>query len=168
MEVTGATGLKLGEYLRRLRRARGWNLQQLADATGISYSHLSRIENDSTMPNADSVAKLAIALDGDLRLMLEQASCLPRIILERIQDLQAAEPAGATLHRGFVTKGHEPSGGPADVTVGELCRRAGLSPADTAAIASAVEELVHLPAGSCNALVGLIHTWYGEVFGGRR
>jgi transcriptional regulator with XRE-family HTH domain len=78
------TPLTFGEYTRRLRRRKRWQLQDLAAVTGLSVSHLSRIENDNTLPNPDTVVKLATALDGELGQMLELADCLPREILERL------------------------------------------------------------------------------------
>jgi transcriptional regulator with XRE-family HTH domain len=51
------TDLTLGEYIRRLRRHKGWGLDELAAATQLSVSHLSRIENDKAIPNADTVVK---------------------------------------------------------------------------------------------------------------
>jgi transcriptional regulator with XRE-family HTH domain len=89
--------LTLGEYMRRLRRAKGWQLHQLATATRMSLSHLSRIENDNAVPNAESVVKLATALDGDLERMLELANCLPREILQRLID--RAGDVSPALHR---------------------------------------------------------------------
>jgi len=78
------SALTLGEYVRRLRRRKRWQLQELATETGLSATHLSRIENDSAIPNAETVVKLANALDGDLERMLELADCLPREILDRL------------------------------------------------------------------------------------
>ena len=77
--------LSLGEHVRRLRRGKRWQLQELAAETGLSVSHLSRIENGNVLPNAETVVKLAKALDGELELMLEQAACLPREILQRLR-----------------------------------------------------------------------------------
>ena len=76
--------LTFGETMRRLRRQKEWSLGTLAEETGLSYSHLSRVENDSASPQADAVARLAEALDGDLRELLELAACLPAVILQRI------------------------------------------------------------------------------------
>lgn len=80
------TQLSFGEYIHRKRRAKRWQLQELAAQSGLSISHLSRIENDHTVPKPDTVVKLAKALDGDLTLMLRLADCLPREILERLSD----------------------------------------------------------------------------------
>ena len=76
--------LTFGEHLRRLRRRKRWGLQDLARETGLSVSHLSRLENDNGVPNPDTVVKLAQALGADLEEMLELARCLPREILDRL------------------------------------------------------------------------------------
>lgn len=94
--------LTLGEYIRRLRRSKRWQLHELAAATGLSLSHLSRIENDNAVPNAETVVKLSKALDGNLELMLEMADCLPREILQRLID-RAGEVSPA-FHRSAGTR----------------------------------------------------------------
>ena len=50
----------------------------------MSLSHLSRLENEKSLPSVDTVVKLANSLEGDLELMLEMAGCLPKEILERL------------------------------------------------------------------------------------
>ena len=76
--------LTFGETIRRLRRQKKWSLGTLTEQTGLSYSYLSRVENDSASPQPDAVARLAEALDGDVRELLELADCLPGVILDRI------------------------------------------------------------------------------------
>lgn len=88
--------LTLGEYLRHLRRRKGWNLQQLAHNSGLSVSHLSRLENDNGLPNAQTVVNLSTALEGDLEQMLQLADCLPEEILDR---LLRRVGSGASQHR---------------------------------------------------------------------
>lgn len=87
------SSLTLGEYIRHLRRRKGWNLQEMAKETGLSHSHLSRLENDNNLPNPETVVKLAGALGGDLDHMLALAKCLPQEILERL------------IHRADTSKG---------------------------------------------------------------
>jgi len=72
----------VGEYIRHLRRRKGWNLQELARETGLSYSHLSRLENDKNLPNPKTVCTLVAALDGDMDQMLALAKCLPQEVLD--------------------------------------------------------------------------------------
>ena len=76
--------LTFGEHLRRLRRRKRWGLQDLSRETGLSVSHLSRLENDNGLPKPDTVVKLASALQGELEPMLELARCLPKEILDRL------------------------------------------------------------------------------------
>ena len=96
----------LGEYVRRLRRRKRWGLQELAESSSLSVSHLSRIENDNAVPSADTVVKLAGALDGDLDRMLEMADCLPREILERY--VHRARDGGAVLRRSAGPESADP------------------------------------------------------------
>jgi transcriptional regulator with XRE-family HTH domain len=96
--------LTFGEYVRRLRRRKRWQHQELATATGLSVTHLSRIENDNTVPTPDTVVKLANALDGELERMLELADCLPREILDRL--VHRAADGGAALKR---SAGNQPA-----------------------------------------------------------
>src|SRR3954468_12589275 len=95
-------GLSFGEYVRRLRRRKRWQHQELATATGLSVTHLSRIENDNAVPNPDTVVKLANALDGDLGSLLQLADCLPREILDRLVD--RAADGGTVLKRSAGTQ----------------------------------------------------------------
>jgi transcriptional regulator with XRE-family HTH domain len=89
--------ITFGEHVRRLRRRKRWQLQELAAVTGLSPTHLSRIENDNAVPNPDTVVKLSNALDGDLEQMLRMADCLPREILDRLVD--RAADGGTVLTR---------------------------------------------------------------------
>jgi len=84
--------MTLGEYVRHLRRRKAWGLQELADTTGLSVSHLSRIENDAAIPNPETVVKLSKALEGRLESMLEMAKCLPEEILDRLLDRATGNP----------------------------------------------------------------------------
>jgi transcriptional regulator with XRE-family HTH domain len=100
------TPLSFGEYTRRLRRRKQWQLQDVAAATGLSVSHLSRIENDNALPNPDTVVKLATALGGELERMLELADCLPREILERL--IRRTDDSAPALRRSAGETGADP------------------------------------------------------------
>lgn len=125
--------LTFGEAMRRLRREKNWNLQKLSHETGLSYSHLSRVENDSTVPKAETVTKIAEALGGDLKQMLELADCLPRQILDRIMDRQQGA-AGPVLRRAVGGRsGEQASGVPIEVL--SVAQSSGL-PTDQAEVAA--------------------------------
>jgi len=60
MEVSEAT---LGQRIRARRLDRGWSLRELADITGISYTHLAKLERDGVPhPGYRTVEKLADVL----------------------------------------------------------------------------------------------------------
>ena len=148
--------LTLGETVRRLRRRKRWSLGTLAERTGLSYSHLSRVENDSASPQADAIARLAEALDGDLRELLELAACLPEVILRRISRQEERSPAGS-LRRATHRAGESPPGS-ARALVTDLASRSGLPLPEAEDIADAVERLVTLPPEQRASITRLILT----------
>ena len=62
----------IGAHLRELRKERGMTLEQLSDATGISVSSLSRIENTQLGLNVDKVELLARALGVSPALLVSR------------------------------------------------------------------------------------------------
>ena len=148
--------LTLGEYMRRVRRGQKWNLNKLATETGLSYTHLSRIENDSTLPRAETVSRIATALGGDLKLMLELANCLPRAIVERIGS-QVADANGALK---AAAGPEEPASNPDSISpfAIQIAASAGLAQDEAASIARAVELLVGLDEQQRKAIAAFIRS----------
>ena len=149
--------LTFGEYMRRLRRGLKWNLNTLAEATGISYTHLSRLENDSTLPSADLVAKLAESLDGDLKAMLDMADCLPRTILDRIRSRE--DEAAGSLKRTGGLQGSSPEdsdGGLNLNIVSELKQVYGVGEDEARRIARAIFDMVNLGQSQRTAILNMI------------
>ena len=59
----GADSDKLiGEHLRALRAARGMTLEHLAEATGLTKSYLSKIQNSHKVPPIATLSRIAQAL----------------------------------------------------------------------------------------------------------
>lgn len=58
--------VRLAGRLSALRAARGWTLDQLAAASGVSRAALSRLENAEVSPSADVLCRLADAHDMTL------------------------------------------------------------------------------------------------------
>lgn len=54
---------ELGRAIRRKREEQGMSLRDVADATGVSASTLSRIENGTGKPDADNIARLTAWLN---------------------------------------------------------------------------------------------------------
>jgi transcriptional regulator with XRE-family HTH domain len=156
----GTDELTLGEYIRRLRKKKGWQLSAVADATGLSYHHLSRIENDSSVPGVESVALLSDALDGDLKLMLQMADCLPRQILDRISarpvdTVSLRRSAGGAGSQARVAR--TPSTG-----ARALARAAGVPDSDADAVTEAIEHLLRLDLRRQRLVVQLLRQFSEE------
>ncbi len=151
--------ISLGEYIRRLRRARNLSLYALSEQTGLSYSHLSRIETNSTVPGAGTVAKLAETLEGNLKSMLEMADCLPRAILDRITARDESQPA--SLHR---TAGdtHTWESEERDARLLSYAADSGLNEDEAAQLASAVAELVRLEPRRRSAVTKMLLAFQAE------
>jgi transcriptional regulator with XRE-family HTH domain len=151
--------LSLGEYIRRLRKQANRSLLSLAEDTHISYSHLSRIENDSTVPNPNTVVRIAAALDGDLKLMLEMAKCLPREILNRIATREeTGEPS--SLRRASGQEGSKP--GPLSASLAGLALPAGLTDEEVGDIMAAVSQLARLKPHTRSAVIEMIRSLEGD------
>ena len=50
-------------YLYEMRTKKGWSTWQLARRSGVSQSHIVRIENRDTSPTVSCLCRLADALD---------------------------------------------------------------------------------------------------------
>ena len=57
--------LNLGSTIRKLRLSRGMEQNELADLTGITQSHLSKIETGKANPSLDKIKKMAQVLGVD-------------------------------------------------------------------------------------------------------
>lgn len=149
--------VSLGEYIRRLRRSAHLSLHSLAENTGISYSHLSRIENDSTIPGAQTIATLAEALDGDLKFMLEKAEALPRSILDRIVS-QTSGGATALRRAAHQSPREDSSSTSSSNAIFEFARLQGLTDDDAREVAQAMLQLIHLTEDKRAAITLLIQS----------
>src|SRR3954471_18984738 len=98
--------LTFGELLRRLRRDKRMPLQDVARRSGLSTTHLSRLENDNGLPTTDTVVKLHRVLGGDLPVMLELARCLPDEILDRY--IRHADDEPPVLKRSALGRADDP------------------------------------------------------------
>ena len=53
----------LGEMIKRLRRAKGWSIYQLAEKAGTTPGYISKIEARGEIPSPRLTKKLALALE---------------------------------------------------------------------------------------------------------
>src|SRR2546422_6146529 len=68
-----------GSKLRDLRQNKGMTLRALAEAAGVDFTYLSKIENDRVehLPSAETIRDLAQALEEDAMALLQLANKLP-------------------------------------------------------------------------------------------
>ena len=98
-----------GERLRAARRERGWPMERLASASGVSRAMISKIERGESSPTAVVLGKLSAALELSIaELLAASPGALP------------ATGAGAEAGAGRPAPGQAPAGG--------LVRRAAESP----------------------------------------
>jgi transcriptional regulator with XRE-family HTH domain len=68
-----------GQRLRQLRKGKNLTLRNLAEAAGVDFTYLSKIENDkpSYSPGADTIRTLAAVLGVDPLELLQLADKVP-------------------------------------------------------------------------------------------
>ncbi len=103
--------MKYGERLRELRKERGLTLRALAEAVGVDFTYLSKIENGKAgyLPGANTIRALAEALGADSLELLELADKVPpemerfagnahaRRFLQRAQEIASPDDWDALL-----------------------------------------------------------------------
>jgi len=79
-----------GKRLREARKERGWTLRELATRAGLSFTYLSKIENERVpyTPAAETIRDLARILQADSLEFLDLANKLPMEL----------EPLNANVH----------------------------------------------------------------------
>lgn len=89
-------GIKLAARLAQLRLQRGWSLDELAGASGISRASLSRIERSQVSPTADVLNQLCIVYGMTMSRLLAE-------IEEQVDDLfpLAQQPVWHDARNGY-------------------------------------------------------------------
>jgi transcriptional regulator with XRE-family HTH domain len=83
----------LGSRLRELRRERDRSLQEVADATGISVSFLSHIENDKSDITVSRVLRLAAYYGVDVGDLLPDGKASDPVVVRRGEQPHFASPS---------------------------------------------------------------------------
>jgi transcriptional regulator with XRE-family HTH domain len=68
-----------GERLRGERHARGWTIDRLAEASGVSRAMISKIERGESSPTAVVLGKLSAALQLSMPELFSPAGSLPAV-----------------------------------------------------------------------------------------
>mgnify|MGYP003626042703 FL=1 len=83
-------GQTLGTKVRALRKAHSWTLAEVSEATGLSISALSKIENDQVSPTFANLMRLAeglqITLSDLVTLKEDEGSVSARMTVSRKSD----------------------------------------------------------------------------------
>jgi transcriptional regulator with XRE-family HTH domain len=88
----GAELAGLGARLRRLRRERGWRLEDLAERTGLSRAYLSRLEGGERQPSLSSLFGVASAYGVPFSSLFEPE--------QEAEDLVIVRASGNEVQRG--------------------------------------------------------------------
>lgn len=64
--------VRFGRRLQRLRTQKGWKQIDLAEHTGMTCTHISKLENGRKEPGLRTLEELAMALEIDLGAMLKK------------------------------------------------------------------------------------------------
>ncbi len=89
--------LKLGDRIRILRINQNRTLQEIADASDMSKSMISKVENNKTVPSVASLVKVASALGTTISNLLEHGAWLSSIMISR----QKAEDNLVKTDKGY-------------------------------------------------------------------
>ena len=80
--------MQFGPHIRELRKGKNMSLRALGQAVGVSFTYISKIENErldfGDYPSEDLIRKLAEALDTDVDELLVLARKVPPDIKERV------------------------------------------------------------------------------------
>lgn len=95
--------VKVGERLRRLRKERGWKLEDLAERTNLSRAYLSRLENGERQPSLTALFHIAQAYGVAFSSLFESEPDLESGVIIRAAQTPVRRGNGlfyASLSRG--------------------------------------------------------------------
>jgi transcriptional regulator with XRE-family HTH domain len=84
--VSASINENLGRRVKKLRRDRGWSLEQFAAVSGVSRSMLSEIERERANPTLSVTYRIALAFGMSLRDLIESADSSSAIQIIRAGD----------------------------------------------------------------------------------
>ncbi len=97
LEEKKINNLNIGDRIKILRTNQKRTLQEIADASELSRSMISKIENNKTVPSVAALVKIAQALGTNISNLLEQNGFLSAILTVR----QRAEENLTPTDKGY-------------------------------------------------------------------
>src|SRR5580693_2608592 len=105
-EGTAALALAIGHRVRQERQSRGWTLDQLAQAAGVSRRMVINVEQGSVNPSVGTLLRISDALGIGLPSLVELPAPEPvKVIRHGDGAVLWSSPAGG---RGVLVAGTEP------------------------------------------------------------
>lgn len=89
--------LNIGDRIKMLRVTQKRTMQEIAEASDLSKSMISKIENNKTVPSVAALVKIAKALGTNISSLLEQDGWVNAIITTR----QKAQENLTTTEKGY-------------------------------------------------------------------
>lgn len=83
--------MTLGGRIRELRKAKGYSMMKIRELTGLSKSTISEIENDKSSPTAETLQKIANALEVTVDVFFKDDEVLDEQNIEFISPQEAME-----------------------------------------------------------------------------
>lgn len=71
------TNMQLGKKIMQLRRARGWNQEELAFRASLNRNYLSDLENGRRNPSLKILEKIAFAFEISLESLFKGVTSFP-------------------------------------------------------------------------------------------
>lgn len=84
--------LNIGDRIKMLRITQKRTMQEIAEASDLSKSMISKIENNKTVPSVAALVKIAKALGTNISNLLEQNGWVNAIITSRQKALENLTP----------------------------------------------------------------------------
>ena len=79
-------GINIGEAIKELRKTQNLTKEQLSEKTGISVSHLEKIESGARRPGMETYQKLLNILKADMVIHKETETVQERCV-EKVQEI---------------------------------------------------------------------------------
>ena len=89
--------MRLGQKLRHIRKSNGQTLKDLAEATGLSYSHISQIERGQADPSINSLRRIAETLGITLASLFDDQRSSDSTILVRRDQRRVLTATGSQV-----------------------------------------------------------------------
>lgn len=92
--------LTLGEYIRRRRKELRLSLGDVAEKVDVSYTYMSKLENDRQLPSEATLFKLSQALEIEFAELVQLSDRLPSDIIQKLLEGQTKPPVTAQRKSG--------------------------------------------------------------------